>query len=151
MERGRRIRVYVTASRRFAGTDLHTGFEGILSVEERRKIRERTRHALAARKARGQWVGGVPFGFRLSPSGRLEEDPAATALRQRALRLRREGRSLHAIRRSPGRAEEHAPAGPPRQLEDAQSPLRSVVAHVGCPTDARQWDTACPRSRSRGA
>ncbi len=98
----RGVRVYVAASRRFADSSLLTAIEGGMAVEERRKIRERTRAAMAAKRRRGEWVGRVPFGFRVSPFGKLEQDPVALTIRKRALRLQREGKSLRVIAGSLG-------------------------------------------------
>ena len=76
---------------------------------ERALIRSRTKAALAVKKARGERVGGVPYGCRIAEDGvRLEEDPDEQRAIERARELRVEGLSLRAI----GRAlleEGHAP------------------------------------------
>ena len=47
---------------------------------ERALIRERTREALAVKKARGEFCGGqAPYGYRLAPSGELVPDVAELA------------------------------------------------------------------------
>jgi DNA invertase Pin-like site-specific DNA recombinase len=56
---------------------------------ERALIRMRTKAALAAKRARGERAGAVPFGFRLGADGRslLDHDAERAALaRVRALR-----------------------------------------------------------------
>lgn len=57
---------------------------------ERAIIRAQTRAALAVKKARGERVGGIPFGFRLAADRRmLEPEPGE----QRALAVLREFRA----------------------------------------------------------
>ncbi len=64
---------------------------------ERALIRSRTRAALAVKKARGERVGGVPYGWRVGEGKRLVPDgPEADAVAL-ARRLRREGNSLREI------------------------------------------------------
>ena len=65
---------------------------------ERAIIRARTRQALAVKKARGERVGGIPFGFRLARDGRTlepqnDEQRALAVLRQ----LRSAGYTFRAI------------------------------------------------------
>ncbi len=74
---------------------------------ERALIRSRTKAALAVKKARGERVGGVPYGYR-SEGGVLVEDEAEQVLVTRARELREEGLSLRAIGRALFR-EGHAP------------------------------------------
>ena len=57
---------------------------------ERAIIRARRRAALAVKKARGERVGGIPFGSRLTSAGRTL---AAHPDKQRALALLRELRA----------------------------------------------------------
>jgi DNA invertase Pin-like site-specific DNA recombinase len=57
---------------------------------ERAVIRQRTRAALAAKRARGERSGEIPYGYALAPDGlQLEPDP----LEQRALRRMRDLRA----------------------------------------------------------
>jgi site-specific DNA recombinase len=65
------------------------------SAFERAQIRARTTAALAVKKARGERVGGVPWGWRVAEDGVQlvpHEGERATAARAQALRA--EGRSL---------------------------------------------------------
>lgn len=65
---------------------------------ERALIRQRTKAALAAKRARGERVGSVPLGCRVALDGQaLEPDPAEQAVLARVRELRREGVSLRAI------------------------------------------------------
>lgn len=65
---------------------------------ERALIRARTKAALAAKRAKGERAGRVPFGFRLSPDGRtIEEDPREQAIVLRVRQLRAGGRTLREI------------------------------------------------------
>jgi len=63
---------------------------GAVGQWEREAIAERTREALQAKKAKGERVGTIPFGYRISIDGvRLEEEPTE----QRALAVLRDLRS----------------------------------------------------------
>jgi DNA invertase Pin-like site-specific DNA recombinase len=64
---------------------------------ERALIRSRTRAALAVKKAKGERVGGIPYGFRLGGNGKLVEDARERDAVALARRLRAEGRSLRAV------------------------------------------------------
>jgi site-specific DNA recombinase len=64
---------------------------------ERELIRARTRAALQAKKARGERVGTVPFGFAAGPDGRLSCHPHELAVAERAVVLRREGKPFARI------------------------------------------------------
>jgi DNA invertase Pin-like site-specific DNA recombinase len=61
-------------------------------------VRSCAKAALAVKKARGERVGGVPYGYHAGPDGRLVADAAETATVERARTLRREGLSLRRIR-----------------------------------------------------
>lgn len=63
---------------------------------ERALIGAQTKAALAAKKARGERVGGVPHGFR-DKAGTLVENQAEQATIARARELRDDGMSLRAI------------------------------------------------------
>lgn len=65
---------------------------------ERVSHRARVRDALAAKKARGERIGTIPYGFRLSADGqRLEENEAERTVIQTVIRLAGEGLSQRAI------------------------------------------------------
>jgi len=67
---------------------------------EREVIGDRTREALGAKRARGERIGTVPFGFRLADDGaRLIEDAEEQSTLQAARALRASGLSLRAVAR----------------------------------------------------
>lgn len=69
---------------------------------ERAMIAERTMNGLGAKKARGEWLGEVPLGFRVGKDGRLEEDPEQMRKIQLMKRARRRGLSYREIARKYG-------------------------------------------------
>jgi DNA invertase Pin-like site-specific DNA recombinase len=71
-------------------------------------IAARTRAALAVKKARGERVGSVPYGFRVTDDGILEPDDDEQEMVAVARRLRERGLSLRAIDREL-RARGHLP------------------------------------------
>ena len=64
---------------------------------ERALIRTRTRAALAAKRARGERTGELPFGLRLGQGKLLEPNPPEQQILALVLALRAEGRSLRGI------------------------------------------------------
>lgn len=64
---------------------------------ERALIRQRTRAALQAKRARGERAGNVPFGFTADASGRLEPHPGEQAIVGHVRSLRAAGLSLRGI------------------------------------------------------
>ena len=66
---------------------------------ERALIGARTRAALRVKKARGERVGAIPFGYRVTEDdpGRLEPDPGEQEVIRLVHELREEGLSLRAI------------------------------------------------------
>jgi site-specific DNA recombinase len=65
---------------------------------ERAVIRSRTRAALAAKKARGERIGTLPYGFRLAADGlHLTADDAEQAVLASVRQLAGEGLSQRAI------------------------------------------------------
>lgn len=65
---------------------------------ERAMIRSRTKAALAVKKAKGERVGGLPYGFRLAPNGKnLEPVAEEQAVITTAKDLKAEGLSLRKI------------------------------------------------------
>lgn len=81
-----------------AGAFLRVVLDGA-AMFERGLIRERTKAALAAKKARGERVGAVPFGYKPDPADgrRLTEDHAEQAAIRALLQMRREGLSTRRI------------------------------------------------------
>jgi len=81
---------------------------------ERALIRARTRAALQAKRARGERVGSIAYGFTLAPDGvhlvALEHEQRTIA---RARRLARAGRSLRSIAAALARAGHVSRAGRP--------------------------------------
>jgi site-specific DNA recombinase len=69
-----------------------------VSQWEREAIGERTRDAMRHKRANGERVGTIPFGFRLSADGEhLEENPDEQAALRRAQQLRTMGYTLAEI------------------------------------------------------
>ena len=65
---------------------------------ERAMIRSRTKAALAVKKARGERVGSIPFGYCVGSDGKtLEEVPEEISVIRLARELRSEGKSLRAV------------------------------------------------------
>lgn len=76
---------------------------------EREVIVERTREALDVKRARGERIGGVPYGYRLAGDGRtLVPEPVEQVGRDRLFELREFGLSYRAIARTLN-AEGHRP------------------------------------------
>jgi site-specific DNA recombinase len=70
----------------------------VLAEFERDQIAERTRAALAHLKAKGEFVGAVPYGCRLGENGRtLECDPVEHEVVVTARKLKSSGMSLRGI------------------------------------------------------
>jgi len=70
---------------------------GAIAQWERETISERTRNTLRFKRERGEWVGRVPYGFKIGPGGRLVEDSDEIRNIQRMKRLRRRGWSYRKI------------------------------------------------------
>ncbi len=74
------------------------GIMDVFAQYERALIRYRTAAALAVKKAKGERVGRIPFGYRLASDGRtLEADPDELGILARMKLLRSAGASLRAI------------------------------------------------------
>jgi DNA invertase Pin-like site-specific DNA recombinase len=70
----------------------------VLAEFEADLVGERTSAALQHKRANGERVGGIPFGFDLEPDGvRLRENPDEQAAVARIVTMRREGCSFRAI------------------------------------------------------
>src|SRR5712692_218734 len=71
---------------------------GSVSQCEREAIGERTSAAMQHLRANGAYTGGhAPYGYRVSPDGRIEPEPVEASVRERARSLRAMGRSLREI------------------------------------------------------
>jgi DNA invertase Pin-like site-specific DNA recombinase len=71
---------------------------GAVSQWEREAIGERTRDALRHKRSKGERVGNIEFGYRLSADQRpLEPDPTEQAALAGVRNLRRQGRTLRGI------------------------------------------------------
>ncbi len=80
------------------GAFVRRSVDDMISVLERMKIRSRTRSALAVKKARGERVGEVSFGFRLAADGvHVEPDAGEQATIEAIRALRAERLSVRAI------------------------------------------------------
>lgn len=74
------------------------GIADLFAQYERALIRTRTRAALAVKKARGELVGSVPYGFQLARDGvRLVPDAREQLIVAAIAKLRHEGRTLRDI------------------------------------------------------
>lgn len=80
-----------TANGRFFLTML-----GGIATWERETISERTKDALNHKKVNGQWVGRVPYGFKIE-NNCLVEDLEQIKVIQKAKRLKRSGKSVRTI------------------------------------------------------
>jgi DNA invertase Pin-like site-specific DNA recombinase len=70
----------------------------VLSEFERDQVAERTSMAMAHKKANGERVGSVPYGFKLAADGvRLEPDASEQAAVTLAKQLRGDGQTLREI------------------------------------------------------
>ena len=78
------------------------GMIGVFAQLERDLVSERTREALNHKRAKGEWVGRTPTGFRINEEGRLEADPEALKMIARAKRLRRDGATFGDISKALG-------------------------------------------------
>ena len=67
-----------------------------LQQMERDLIAERTRDALAHKKAKREWTGRIPFGYRVEDS-HLVEDAEAMKTIQKAKRMKTDGKSIRDI------------------------------------------------------
>jgi len=70
----------------------------VLNEFERDQVSERTKAALAHKKANGERVGTIPYGYRLTKDGKiLEEQEREQRILKKILKLRIEGLTLQAI------------------------------------------------------
>jgi DNA invertase Pin-like site-specific DNA recombinase len=68
-----------------------------VSQWEREAIGERTRDAMRHKKANGERVGTIPFGFRMGGDGLLAEDAAEQGVLSRMRELKAAGRTVREI------------------------------------------------------
>lgn len=70
----------------------------VLAEFERDLVSERTKAALAHKRARGQRVGNIAYGYRLADDGEmLKEDDQEQSVLKSIIRLRKKGHSLQKI------------------------------------------------------
>jgi DNA invertase Pin-like site-specific DNA recombinase len=106
------------------------GIVDVFAAYERAVIRSRTRAALAVKKARGERVGTIPYGYRLAPDGKhVEEDPHEAAVVRRTRELRADGESLRAIGRTL-LAEGHTPRSGKGWHVQVLARMVDSVAHI---------------------
>jgi site-specific DNA recombinase len=111
-----------------ADTFMKTVIDGAAQYE-RGLIRARTRAALAAKRARGERAGALPYGFRVSGDGvRLEEEPAEQAVLARVCELREAGLSHRLIRDALALAGLVSRGGRPFALSQVQRMLSRAAA-----------------------
>jgi len=67
-----------------------------LAQMERDLISERTTDALSHKKQKGEWLGTIPFGFKVNGK-HLKPDPAQMKIIKKAKRMRRNGKPIRAI------------------------------------------------------
>jgi DNA invertase Pin-like site-specific DNA recombinase len=80
------------------GTWLQTRIEDIFAEVELRRIRRRTREALAVKKARGEHCGGVPRGMKIDGTRLVPDlDSDGLAMARRARELRAAGATFRRI------------------------------------------------------
>jgi DNA invertase Pin-like site-specific DNA recombinase len=95
---------------------------------ERVSVRSRIRASLAEKKARGERVGTVPFGYRLSSDGvHIEPDEAEQAVVSTVRRLSAEGLSQRAIATQLAARSVAGRTGAPLRQTQVAKILRSAV------------------------
>jgi len=78
--------------------ELRRGIQDLFNQYERAIIRARTKAALAVKKAKGERVGSVPFGYQLTADGiHLEPHPEEQKTIRKIRRLRANGAKLREI------------------------------------------------------
>jgi DNA invertase Pin-like site-specific DNA recombinase len=95
---------------------------------ERALIRERTKAALAAKRARGERVGSVPFGYVAIDGGRLVPNEGEQAVITAVRKLRRSGASLRRIVTECAERQLTSRAGTPLSLVQVDRILRATQA-----------------------
>ena len=102
-----------------------------VSQWEREAIGERTRDAMRHKRAKGECVGNVPFGFRRAGDGpALDADGAEQAILTRIQALKREGRTLRGIAAELNRSGLKTRRGTAWRFQYVAHALRSTNATV---------------------
>lgn len=76
---------------------LMRGITDLFAQYERLIIKARTKAALAAKRAKGERTGTIPFGYKLSCDNRLEQNPHEQAILSRIYELRSSGTSIRGM------------------------------------------------------
>ena len=70
---------------------------GAVAQWERKAVGERTATVLRYKQERGEWVGRIPYGFKIDEDGRLVEDPEKIANILKMKKAHRRGQSVRKI------------------------------------------------------
>jgi DNA invertase Pin-like site-specific DNA recombinase len=98
-----------------------------VSQWEREAIGERTRDAMAHKRANLEFNGNAPFGFRLAPDKRhVEPEPGEQSILQRIQKLRKSGKSLRKIAAQLNRLEIRTRQGSPWRHEYVARVLKAA-------------------------
>jgi DNA invertase Pin-like site-specific DNA recombinase len=93
-----RARARVVTADGATDDELRRDFDVLISAHERRLIKQRTRAALAVKRARGERVGAVPYGYKVAADGvHLEPEPKEQRVIARARELNVDGVSFAKI------------------------------------------------------
>ena len=91
-------RVMSTEGANEDGDAMRRGLDDLMSAEELRRIRSRTRAALAVKKARNEVTGSAPYGYQVGADGvHLEPNAGEQRVIARALALHNEGSSIRKL------------------------------------------------------
>jgi len=97
-----------------------------VSQWEREAIGERTRDAMRHKRANGERVGNIPYGYRLAADGRhLEQDPGEQTVLAEIRRFRREGATLRRIAAALNHRARQTRRGTAWRLESVARALKS--------------------------
>ncbi len=103
------------------------GMLDLVAEHERAIIRQRTKSALQAKRARGERAGEVPYGFSADSTGRLEENPAELAVIKHVRDLRAAGLSLRGVTAELARVGIVSRAGTPLGLTQVARLVRGAA------------------------
>lgn len=76
---------------------MQRGMMDLIAEYERSLIRNRTKAALAVKKARGERIGGIPYGFAVGADKKLVPVPAEQEAIRHIMRLREDGESWDCV------------------------------------------------------